>query len=683
MRTRFELEELISKDPKKQLKYSDYKKRMAKELKRVKPKDKQAFLVIAKHDFPDKKKQPLLIIGSLKGEDWQQYIKASLKANKHFGTGKCTKDSLDAPLMLQLKRGKVSDEAVVKAVAQLNDDCFGGTEVLKVQAEQPAPSKDELYKTILSEYEAYQKLASDDFTLHQQALVQLYEHIEAYLEQATAQDDQEIRTLRKLQHRLQQEEKQFNKGLEQAVVLQEDMGPITLYNDIFKQIKTYQTIRRKDYDERRVVLQAIREDVKTWLATDYAQQPKQAAKAKKMQDLRGQLLQQSLQLRQEKKKTVANATQKLQILQQAFDPKHDYTEQELNQLLSDINYWYTRYAPYDDLAAATRDLLRLRQQIVEKANLNGFVINLNPGDKTMDNATRKVKAGRTKGKDRAPRPDEAYTDLLMEQDDQLHDPNTVKTVDEPVDLGQVGSKAPVLLLAHGRPHYPSGPSPDLSQTYATHFGSKTPKEIAQYLIDNNLPKNHAGVVYLRGCFTAAGSNGDSFIGKVYKLLLEAGYEYLQVKGNLGVSITLDDGSGKVIQAGADQIRQRKRELAEEREKLRLPLVALEQKINALKQDIQVIKDEVHDIDQRLAQVINDNKVESQKVQDFLQKAQRAKLAKKRKQDELETQLKPLTLQFDTDYKPFERVDKDYQAFQQVLNSYTDLEDTKTFGPAKR
>jgi hypothetical protein len=75
------------------------------------------------------------------------------------------------------------------------------------------------------------------------------------------------------------------------------------------------------------------------------------------------------------------------------------------------------------------------------------------------------------------------------------------------------------------------------KVHAKNFGNKKAGEIVKYL-QKTLPLSYSGVVYLDGCYTAAGGTPQNFMHSVYKGLVQKGYMYLQVKGNLGVAATV-------------------------------------------------------------------------------------------------------------------------------------------------
>lgn len=138
---------------------------------------------------------------------------------------------------------------------------------------------------------------------------------------------------------------------------------------------------------------------------------------------------------------------------------------------------------------------------------------------------------------------------------------TAKTSDE-VDLNKKGKDSPIVILAHGSPT-----GSVAGEVYATEFGDKTAADIVKFLVkDKKLGKSYSGVIYLDGCYTAAGPKegkdpGElkNFAGTVYRLLVAAGYKYLQVKGNLGRAATFDDGTENVLDAQEEKRLEKLRE----------------------------------------------------------------------------------------------------------------------------
>jgi hypothetical protein len=160
----------------------------------------------------------------------------------------------------------------------------------------------------------------------------------------------------------------------------------------------------------------------------------------------------------------------------------------------------------------------------------GMVVNIQPEkakdkSQTINEAARSIAKDRPKGKDSP-----SYN---VKDDKGKHKKEKVKGKDE-VDFGEAGLKGPIVLLAHGAP---MGNAKIPGKVHATNFGNKRPDDIVKYL-KKTLPLSYSGVVYLDGCYTAAGGSPQNFMLKVYKGLVKQGYMYLQVKGNLGVAATI-------------------------------------------------------------------------------------------------------------------------------------------------
>jgi hypothetical protein len=161
---------------------------------------------------------------------------------------------------------------------------------------------------------------------------------------------------------------------------------------------------------------------------------------------------------------------------------------------------------------------------------------------------------------------------------------TAKTAAD-ADLNAKGSKAPIIILAHGTP---TGSMP--GTVHAKDFAKKKADEIVTYLVsDKKLDKGYAGVIYLDGCYTAAGPKQgrdagelNNFAKKVYDGLVGAGYKYLQVKGNLGAAATLKDGSESVIDAQVEaELEQRKKKLQAEHKALSGKADEIKQRVDKL------------------------------------------------------------------------------------------------------
>ena len=173
------------------------------------------------------------------------------------------------------------------------------------------------------------------------------------------------------------------------------------------------------------------------------------------------------------------------------------------------------------------------------------VINMQKGDKVIDDSSKAMaKAKGTKAKD---------ADQVSGKD----------------------IKGDIIILAHGEP------TTNLSgKVVAKKFAGKKSKDIVKYITkDLKLSKSYANTVYLDGCYTAAGKikgrsrkdlkkELDNFSKSVYDGLVKAGYKRLQVKGNLGPAITLDDGSELVLDAQTEKQFEKQREaLSKEAQKI--------------------------------------------------------------------------------------------------------------------
>lgn len=162
---------------------------------------------------------------------------------------------------------------------------------------------------------------------------------------------------------------------------------------------------------------------------------------------------------------------------------------------------------------------------------------------------------------------------------------TVSQDADKVDLNAKGSKVPIIILAHG------APSSSIPGTvYAKEFANKKPAEIIKYLVDDKkLDKSYAGVIYLDGCYTAAGPKQgrdagelNNFAKTVYDGLVKAGYKYLQVKGNLGMAATRASGDESVLDAQTEaEMEQKKKEYAKEYHALKEQADAIKARVDKL------------------------------------------------------------------------------------------------------
>jgi hypothetical protein len=194
----------------------------------------------------------------------------------------------------------------------------------------------------------------------------------------------------------------------------------------------------------------------------------------------------------------------------------------------------------------------------------GVVVSLDPKDDVIKDAAKSISTQRKMGED-APlrRMGEDYADK-----DKMH---TGKAVDDEKLKEQPfsnSSDAPVVILAHGTPLGKVGSG----KVHATEFGNKKPAEIIAYL-KKSLPVTYSGVVYLDGCYTAAGNTPLNFAKQVYDGLVKAGYFYLQIKGNLGMARTVNGKecvTPAEIETAYEEARNEKKKLEEEQKTLAVP-----------------------------------------------------------------------------------------------------------------
>lgn len=211
-----------------------------------------------------------------------------------------------------------------------------------------------------------------------------------------------------------------------------------------------------------------------------------------------------------------------------------------------------------------------------KKNGKGVVVNLDPGDKVIDPSARSIAEKRKLGADKALR-------RVGEKDDETdgkgHDKEVTK---KEADFSKASSE-PIVILAHGSPIG----KPGSGKVRASHFAGKSAGTIVDF-IAQTLDKTYHGIVYLDGCFTAAGNSPMNFGKLVYDGLVKKGYHYLQVKGNLGAAITVD-GKEFVIPA----------ELDAEYEKLKKERDKLDGRIKALNKQFDDAQTELYEKKKKL------------------------------------------------------------------------------------
>jgi hypothetical protein len=174
----------------------------------------------------------------------------------------------------------------------------------------------------------------------------------------------------------------------------------------------------------------------------------------------------------------------------------------------------------------------------KKADGKGVVVDLDPKDDTIKTSSQSIADKRKLGADK---PLRRPGDKDDGTDDKGHDaPVTRKEADF-----SKASKEPIVILAHGTPIG----KPGSGKVRASHFAGKSASDIVAF-IAKTLEPTYYGVIYLDGCFTAAGKSPLNFGKLVYDGLVKKGYHYLQIKGNLGAAITVD-GKEFVVPAELD------------------------------------------------------------------------------------------------------------------------------------
>lgn len=182
----------------------------------------------------------------------------------------------------------------------------------------------------------------------------------------------------------------------------------------------------------------------------------------------------------------------------------------------------------------------------------GVLVNLHPDGDVIDRSTERVLQHRKLGEDKG---------LRREGEEDNSDDERgfdSKKLEENADFSKSGSE-PIVLLAHGRRLGEKGSA----KVVASHFAKKTPSEIVAFLT-KSLPLTYHGVIYLDGCYTAAGNSPMNYAKQVYDLLVKKGYMYLQVKGNLGLAVTIN---GKEFVTPAE-LEDYKRSIAEKLKELK-------------------------------------------------------------------------------------------------------------------
>jgi hypothetical protein len=160
----------------------------------------------------------------------------------------------------------------------------------------------------------------------------------------------------------------------------------------------------------------------------------------------------------------------------------------------------------------------------------GVVVSLDPKDKVIKPASESIATQRKLGEDGPlKRAGETYADK-----DTMHSGTVVDDEKLKKEAFSGSNNAPIVILAHGTSLGTVGGG----KVHATQFGGKSSSQIVDYL-KKSLPVTYSGVVYLDGCYTAAGNTPLNFGKLVYDGMVKAGYFYMQVKGNLGMARTVN------------------------------------------------------------------------------------------------------------------------------------------------
>ena len=173
----------------------------------------------------------------------------------------------------------------------------------------------------------------------------------------------------------------------------------------------------------------------------------------------------------------------------------------------------------------------------------GMVVSLDPTDKVIHEAAHDIATKRKLGEDAS------LTAKGADKDKAFSEVRADSKLKE-ADFSKAGSNAPIVLLAHGStPLFASSKG----NVHAVQFGGKSPQTMIDY-IKKTLPKTYSGIIYLDGCFTGSGQGTVVYADQVYKGLVKAGYQYLQIKGNLGAAVTTAEGKELVTPADCEQYR---------------------------------------------------------------------------------------------------------------------------------
>jgi hypothetical protein len=178
-------------------------------------------------------------------------------------------------------------------------------------------------------------------------------------------------------------------------------------------------------------------------------------------------------------------------------------------------------AKYEQFCVLNAGYTALRDKL---ANQKGAVVNLDPGDSIVDQASK-----------------------------DMGDALGIKPLTEGrAPFGKLKGTKPLVLVAHGDEDITS-----TGQIYGKNFAGKTPAEIVKMLLDNpdqnkQLSPDYEGTIYLDGCFTAQGGAMENYTKQVWDLLKARGLKKVKVKGNLGAAEVKPGGDNIITTTEAEE-----------------------------------------------------------------------------------------------------------------------------------
>lgn len=508
MRTRFDVEQINATNKEERLTYAEYKKMFKLDLAKLDDDKAEDFFIDTEYEFADGKKRPLIVLGTT--PEWLPFIRLQIRQNKLFGAGACTlsKKGEKQQLLLEAKKGKVSDSKITKAVKLYPPD--------------------------------------DDI---------VYEIGENKSKKAEAIEGPEGKKGFKL------------------------IGKTT-FEEIKENLAELNGYAANDYDARSSEAMGILGLISSWLGKHGESKDKNdVLKAKELRALEIKLKKMVSDLDEKRLNDNDRISEDFSIAHTLFERLNSEEGEKLTperrrggymRVVNFANEWLVRYQKLDtqfvkDIRRAIEGIKENAQKAINEINVGfgtGQVVNSDKGDDVIDKATRNIVNSRTFEREQPLRTLDTDNDRDEDFKEKKHKKEVLPNA---ADFSTIGNDAPIIILAHGSN---SSDVQGSGKIHATHFANKTPKQILDFIIKAKLPKTYAGVIYLDGCYTAAGNSPKNFAHTIYKALVKLGYQYLQVKGNLGVAATKDDGSEIVTHAEeeskADRLEKTIKKLEEER-----------------------------------------------------------------------------------------------------------------------